>query len=152
MVILLTKLKRLLVLFLLSLTCFVRVFLYGILGFCCRCFSLFYMCTIGDLACTFSIFCLYFWLLSFVAWCICWNMGFGFPFWYVGLVTCWFKVKVKVMHLYSAFQRAMPFQGTLHVTCNFPAQALSTVSFLYEGEPPPPISTPWGAYRPRGCL
>ena len=36
----------------------------------------------------------------------------------------------------------------LHFTL-FPAQAtfLHTVSFLPEGEPPPPRSTPWGAYR-----
>ena len=46
------------------------------------------------------------------------------------------------MHLYSTFHGLHPTKGTLHVTCNFPAQALSTVSFLYEGEPPPPISTP----------
>ena len=43
-------------------------------------------------------------------------------------------------------------KSTLQLTYNFPAQVLSTVSFLYEGEPPPPISTPWGAYRPQGCL
>ena len=42
--------------------------------------------------------------------------------------------------------------GPLYVTCKSPAQALSTVSFLYKGEPPPPISTPWGAQRPQGCL
>ena len=39
------------------------------------------------------------------------------------------------------------------VTCAlqcFSAQAtfFCTVSFLLEGEPPPPRSTPWGAYRP----
>ena len=28
-----------------------------------------------------------------------------------------------------------PTKGTFHVTCNFPAQTLSTVSFLYEWEP-----------------
>ena len=38
------------------------------------------------------------------------------------------------MHLYSTFHGLSPTKGTLHVTCNFPAQALSTVSFLYEGE------------------
>ena len=52
------------------------------------------------------------------------------------------------MDLYSNLSNGLhPTKGTLHVTCNFPAQALSTVSFLYEGEPPPPISTTWGAYR-----
>ena len=43
----------------------------------------------------------------------------------------------------------MPFLKHFTIlTYNFPVQALSTVSFLCEGEPPPPISTPWGAYRP----
>ena len=46
----------------------------------------------------------------------------------------------------------MPFlKHFTNLTYNFPAQALSTVSFLCEGEPPPPISTPWGAYRPQGA-
>ena len=43
----------------------------------------------------------------------------------------------------------MPFLKHFTIlTYNFPAQALSTVLFLCEGEPPPPISTPWAAYRP----
>ena len=66
-----------------------------------------------------------------------------------------YKLKLKKLKLciyIAPFNWLCPTKGTLHVTCNFPAQALSTVSFLYEGEPPPPISTPWGAYRPPGCL
>ena len=63
-------------------------------------------------------------------------------------------LKLKLINLYSAYyNQAMPFLKCLTIlTYNFPAQTLSTVSFLYEGEPPPPISTPWRAYRPQGCL
>ena len=65
----------------------------------------------------------------------------------------WYSyIKLKSCIYIVPFNGLCPFKGTLHVTCNFPAQALSTVSFLYEGKPPPPISTPWGAYRPQGCL
>ena len=39
-----------------------------------------------------------------------------------------------------------------HGTLLLPQLRPSTVSFLYQGEPPPPISTPWEAYRPQGCL
>ena len=36
----------------------------------------------------------------------------------------------------------------MRVLYNFSARPLlHTVSFLVEGEPPPPRSTPWGAYR-----
>ena len=57
---------------------------------------------------------------------------------------------LKLVNLYSTYyMQAMPFLKHFTIlTYNFPAQALSTVSFLCEGEPPPPISTPWGAYRP----
>ena len=64
------------------------------------------------------------------------------------------SLKLKLVNLYSVYyNQAMPFLNCLTIlTYNFPAQALSTVSFLGEGEPPPPISTPWGAYRPQSCL
>ena len=50
-------------------------------------------------------------------------------------------------NLYSALER-LHMPHLLHFTM-FPAQAtfFCTVSFLLEGEPPPPRSTPWGAYR-----
>ena len=64
------------------------------------------------------------------------------------------KLVKKLVNLYSAYyNEAMPFLKCFTIlTYNFPAQALSTVSFLCEREPPPPISTPWGAYRQQGCL
>ena len=59
-------------------------------------------------------------------------------------------IKLKLVNLYSTdYKQAMPFLKCFTIlTNNFPAQALSTVSFLCEEEPPPSISTPWGAYRP----
>ena len=56
--------------------------------------------------------------------------------------------KVKFIQLCGALFRLFFIKSALHKTCNFPAQALSNVSFLWEGEPPSPISTPSGAYRP----
>ena len=42
------------------------------------------------------------------------------------------------------------YEGTLqyHFTIVLLRPLLHTVSFFIEGEPPPPRSTPWGAYRP----
>ena len=59
-------------------------------------------------------------------------------------------VKVSFFILYSAYSQLITsyLKHCTILTHNFPVQALSTVSFLCEGEPPPPISTPWGAYRP----
>ena len=58
------------------------------------------------------------------------------------------KFKVKIIHLYNTLFRQCLIESPLNATCNFPSQTISTVTFLCEGEPTPPISTPWGAYRP----
>ena len=54
---------------------------------------------------------------------------------------------VKATHLYSTLFRLCLIESALHATCNFPAQA-PALPILCEGEPPPSIPTPWGAYRP----
>ena len=50
-------------------------------------------------------------------------------------------------NLYSLLGRLAHLIYALHnVSCT--GHFFCTVSFLLEGEPPPPRSTPWGAYRP----
>ena len=60
------------------------------------------------------------------------------------------KLKLSYTYLYSTLFSLHLIKCALHATCNFPAQAPSTVSFLCDGKPPPAISTLWGAYRPWG--
>ena len=46
-------------------------------------------------------------------------------------------LKLKVIHLYSTPFRQCPTKSTSHTTCNSWAEALSTMSFLCDVEPPP---------------
>ena len=59
-------------------------------------------------------------------------------------------LKKNVSHLYSAFPDFSSYHRHFTITLN-PLPQASTVSFLYEEEPPPLRSTPWGAYRTFGC-
>ena len=60
--------------------------------------------------------------------------------------------KVKVSHLHSTFpQNFHHIKGTLQYNLT-PWLRPLTVSFLYEEEPPPLRSTPWGTYRTRAAI
>ena len=58
----------------------------------------------------------------------------------------WSKM-IMIMQIYIAHWENGTFY-LLHFTHVLLKPLLHTVSFLIEGEPPPPRSTPWGAYRP----
>ena len=67
---------------------------------------------------------------------------------YTNVITLCF-ISFHLVHLYSAFRILLDFQMLLYnfsFSCS--GHFFHTVSFHFSwGEPPPPRSTPWGAYR-----